>query len=290
MTFDLPEGYLFAQGVFSSMSILAGTGCYEEQEITGAVSGSNDGDRRSYTYDQIGFLPDFSCNDIYGDAWTATGFTDYIDADASGDLSPGDSYLLYDSIFKNPKLSRRTGRLTGECTILQENSFDKRYCFLTAFLEGGSLSFQGSFNSMLITGGTGCFAASSGMLSGSQDVSLPSIMSYKFLAFDQPSEFCKTNRFRDIWIETGTDVFLDRNGDGRDSPGDAYVFNHVVQTTGNQRSGAASGYCIYLENILLDTYCTINFDFEEGSIAVQGFFHELAIGTSDSFSPFYSTL
>ena len=281
MTFDLPEGTLFTQGLFTSMSILAGTECYADQELAGAVSGSNERSKRSFTFEEVGFLPNLSCNDIYGEAWTATGFDDFVDADLSGDISPGDSYLLYDSVFENPELSRRTGGLTGECTILQDGSFDKRYCFLTAFFEGGSLSFQGSFHSMLITGGTGCFAKSYGMLSGSPDVSTLNTVSYKFLSFDQPSEFCKKNRFRDIWIETGSDVFIDRNKDGRDSPGDAYVFNHVVKTTGNGRAGSASGYCIYLENILLDTYCTINFDFEEGSIAVQGFFHKLAIGTHE---------
>jgi len=278
MTFRLPEGMLFTQGIFSSMSILAGTECYADQKIIGAISGSNKRTTKSFTYDQVGFIPNWSCDDIYVDTWTATGFDDFVDADLSGDISPGDSYLLYDEIFESVELSNHTGKLSGECTILQDNSFDKRYCFLTASFEGGSISFQGPFHSMLITGGTGCFAKMSGMLSGSPDVSSPSVMSYKFLALHQQSEFCKRNRFRENWIETGSDIFIDRNKDNRDSSGDVFVFNHIVRTSGNGRAGSASGLCMYLENILFDTYCHINFNFEEGSIAVQGFFHKLAIG------------
>eukprot|EP00977_Amphora_coffeiformis_P007549 scaffold1663_cov171-Amphora_coffeaeformis.AAC.4 len=214
MTFNLPEGLLFAQGLFSSMSILAGTDCYEDQKVTGTLSGSTDkSNKKSFTYQEVGFIPNLSCDDIYGDAWTATGFDTFVDADLSGDISPGDSYLLYDAIFENSELSRRAGTLTGECTILQDSSFDKRYCFLTVFIEGGSISVQGPFHSMLITGGTGCFANMSGMLSGSPDVSSSSVMSYKFLAFDQrKGNIAVQGFFQELAIVGSSGCFAGANG------------------------------------------------------------------------------
>lgn len=284
VTFDMPEGLLLTQGTFESMAITTGTDCYEEQG--GAVFSNELEDTIEYRMGEVAFIPNLSCDDITGQAWTGTGFTDYVDTDGDGTLSPGDSYYLDEAIL-TAENGVSTGRLVGECTILQNNDFDSRYCFLTGFFDGGSLTFQGPFHAMLVTAGTGCFGDSAGLLSGTPDLDteIPNAMKYQFLTLVQPNEdVCRKNRFRGEgakWIETGDDVFVDRDGDTEDSPGDAYLFNHIVTTPGNGRNGAASGYCLYLETLQLDTYCSISFDFEEGSITVQGFFDKLVIGTGE---------
>lgn len=283
-TFDFPDGFLLSQGVYEATSVAGGTSCHEN--LAGTMVGSKTvtagGDEAlAYSFREIGILPNGSCDDITGDFWTGTGFglQQRIDGDGDGSISPGDTYLLDVDIRKGN--GTVPGTLVGECTILQDSSFDNRFCFLTAYFEDGSLSLQGPFRSMLITGGTGCFANREGIIAGTPEVTSKrgEEMSYKFLTNIAPTDdSCKVNRFRNVWIETGSDIFLDRDNDELDSPGDAYIFNHVVTTTGLGRNGTASGSCMYLETLTLDTFCSINFEFAEGSLAVQGFFNELVIG------------
>lgn len=276
-TFEFPDGYVLTQGVYEATTISAGTDCHES--LAGSIVASETADVLSYTFEQLGFLSNSACKDITNDFWTVTGFQQSIDNDSDGSLSPGDVYLLDEPILRGTR-AEAIGTLTGECTILQDASFDNRYCFLTAYFQGGFVSFQGPFHSMLVTGGTGCFADSSGMIVGVPDVtSAQGEMTYKFMLSNEPGHAsCKVNRFRDVWIETGLDVFLDRDGNARLSPGDTYLFNHVVATSGTGRNGTASGSCMYLETLPLETYCSINFDFAEGSLSVQGFFDDLVIG------------
>ena len=89
--------------------------------------------------------------------------------------------------------------------------------------------------------------------------------------------------FADIWLETPGDVFIEYIR-GVENPGDVYIFDNNVIDAGGL-SGLVSGECTVLP-VSGDSYCTISFQFPEGTITVQGaFFRVMSItGGTGCFS------
>lgn len=82
--------------------------------------------------------------------------------------------------------------------------------------------------------------------------------------------------FSDRWIETQSDVFIQYGPQG--GPGDVYIFDNNEVATPGGLVGLVSGECTVLPGPNADTFCTISFEFPEGTITIQGpFFRSMSI-------------
>lgn len=155
---------IVAEGLLNNMNIIAGTGCYlgASGVITGAFASVTEA---VYTvdFDEEDAALDPSCPPrLFDFPWTepfGDTFVDYGQAEGS----------LY--AFENKPITAVDGSGTeiigiaaGRCNILQGNGL---YCFYTVNFPGvGLLTFQGFFDLMVITGGSGCFRGISGFIEG----------------------------------------------------------------------------------------------------------------------------
>lgn len=83
--------------------------------------------------------------------------------------------------------------------------------------------------------------------------------------------------FSESWIETPSDTFIqyDPRSEG---PGDVYIFDNNPVFVPGGMVGLISGECTVLPGANQDTYCTISYEFLEGTITVQGaFFRVMSI-------------
>lgn len=72
-----------------------------------------------------------------------------------------------------------------------------------------------------------------------------------------------------------------------DSPGDIWVFDSNQVSTDGYPSGTSAGRCIFLEDVgsINNLYCTMVFEFPEGSIVLSGVFDNLAaVAGSECFA------
>lgn len=266
------------QGVLFEQVVVGGTGCY--LGIQGGFAYGRESTGFSYE-----FFPEDSTEGcvneqgVTASPWSEVGGRTAIDWD-SNTLSPGDVYVFDGNEFVTP--SGINGFLEGECMILQDASDpNKSFCtmtFLTNTTEINILTVQGVFDNMVITSGVGCFYGATGTISGS----LFNQSAEYSLNFDAPDsasdESCPSiTIFDELWEEPFGDFLVDYNGDGGAFGGDGYLFDNKVVTipsTGQTASGA--GRCLFLDTSGT-IYCSIIYTLEEGTIAAQGYFDDMAI-------------
>ena len=139
----------------------------------------------------------------------------------------------------------------------------------------------------MITGATGCYAGVTGTVEGG---SVGSLYTHN-VQFDNLNVdlVCSSNLFDDPWFERGSDETIDYDNSGDGSAGDLSIFDYNRVVPGrNGPLGSLSGRCFYLENAQdpeENSYCTIVFVFDEGSLVVEGFYNEMTIvGGSGCFA------
>lgn len=289
MNFDFPEGSIVFQGVLSSISVVRGTGCYTELHGIDVPDLGTDGLVHNITRD-TGLSTTDCPFQLRNTTWIEISGDQYVDTDRSRSVTPGDLF-----VFDNNRLSTAddgtiVGTVEGICIVMPRVNEDT-FCMVSyESPDFGTLTAMGSFSSMTITGGTGCFVGVSGIVRG---LSHPQGFAYS-LSLDphyNGSESnslpknCTTGVFETTWNQNGNAVFVDHNGDGLESPGEMYLIeDHSVRTGLQGVAGAAEGHCIILSSELNSTYCRINFSFEEGTLVAIGFFDRMIIvGTSGCF-------
>eukprot|EP00977_Amphora_coffeiformis_P001074 scaffold222_cov175-Amphora_coffeaeformis.AAC.19 len=287
MNFDFPEGSIVFQGIFYTSTVIGGTGCYA------GLYGKNIPSLRTSGFEHnisrgTG-LPKSKCPEhLLNTTWIETSGDTYVDSDRSGSVTPGDLFVFDSNRISMGDNGIMMGTVAGICVVMPRVS-DNTFCLVSfespAF---GTLTAMGSFSSMTITGGTGCFVGLSGVVRGA---SHPQGFAYSLsLDFHDGDESvpllsnCTADIFNTSWVQSGDEVFVDHNGDGIESPGEVYLIeNHSVQA-GLLGNGLAVGHCVLLGNEMNNTYCRINFSFSEGTLAAAGFIDKMVIvGASGCF-------
>lgn len=192
------------------------------------------------------------------------------DVDGSGTLTPGDVY-----VFDNVARVNGTdiaGQIYGRCTVLEDVGV-LEYCALHMTFPSGTVYAQGPFIDMTIVEGTDCYFGYAGSILA--DAINETEFGYTFevvldeepLSPDCPSAFSEMSQ----WIETAGDTFVDPDSDGLFSAGDFLVFDNNTITVGANTTGIVTGECVILPTTDFE-YCLITYEFEEGSLTVQGVF------------------
>ena len=291
VNFDFPEGSIVFQGTFSTTIVIGGTGCYTGLHGINIPRPGTNGFLHNITRD-TGLLTANCPQQLFNTTWIETAGDTYVDSDRSGSVTPGDLFVFDSNRLSMEDNSMIMGTAAGICIVMPRVS-ENTFC-LVSFEnpDFGTLTAMGSFASMTVTGGTGCYVGVSGVVRGA---SHPQGFAYS-LSVDSRDDGdesepllsnCTVGIFNTNWIQRGSEVFVDHNGDGLESPGEMYLIeNHSVQADGLLVNGLAVGHCIILRNETNSTYCRINFSFPEGTLVAIGFFDKMNIvGASGCFQP-----
>ena len=274
---DFPEGSVALQGIFLRMTVVGGDNCH-----TG-ISGTVETERTRfndylYSYNLEDSVSsgcpetDELLEDFFEETWEETRGDTLIDVDLDGSISVGDLYI-FDS---NPiSAGSQTGTVAGECVQIPNSN---TFCFISYEFDSGTITAAGVFDQLMVfTGGTGCFYGLTGTIVG--DVIDEDRYEYVVTVDGEFQDFECTGGgiFDTTWLETGEDVLVDFDKSGDETPGDAYVFDgNTVRVGDTGLSGFASGFCSVL-TFAGDNFCTVTLRFEEGAIALQGFFTDMVI-------------
>lgn len=289
INFDFPEGTIVFQGVFAESTIVGGTGCYSGLQGTGSPTFDSGNFFHNITRDSGVVSP--SCSSDWLDAtWVEEGGDTYVDSDRSGSVTPGDVFVFDSnqvSVTADDDTVLARGTTAGVCMVMPRVN-DNSFCLISFTFQDdatnttiGTLTVMGSFASMSITGGTGCFGGTSGLVQGGSD---PLGFAYEFTIDPRdgstlPSEDCTPDIFDLTWMQAGEPFFADYNRDGAPSPGEMYLMqDHAVQVGANVQ-GTATGQCIVMPE-MDEFYCRMTFSFEEGSLVAVGFFGEMVISAA----------
>jgi len=228
--------------------------------------------------------PPAGCNvpeTFFDNPWIESTGDTFLDIDRSGTVSIGD-VLVFDN--NEVVAGTELGLIAGECIFLPAERF---FCSITYEFDDGTIQAEGTDLSLVITGATGCFYGTSGTIAG--NLTGPGTYEYTVTIDDvSTSNFeCTAGVFDGAWIESGDDVFIDFDRSSTFSPGDMFVFsNNEVRVGDTGLVGLSHGKCTTLVSGGNDddAFCSISFEFEEGMIAVQGFYTDMVItGASGCF-------
>lgn len=271
-TIELAYGWVLYHGPLDGMVMSGGSDCFAD--VSGKVSGKLYDDYASYDMmaadpgDGHYCIPDGD----FTEPWSQTTQFTSINYGSRGTSNPGDKLVVNGDL---TTASGAEGRVTGECTFLPETNRNDHFCTLTFALPGGSINVVGQFDSMVITGTTGCYKDLNGFIAGvaGRDGAV-----YK-ITIEQTATQCPVmTRFTSELLESGSDVYFDPDHDGTLSAGDSFLFNsHPIETVG---SGLANGIAVGMCTIVgksNHSFCTIVFKFEEGTVATAGFFEDMMI-------------
>ena len=264
------------------MSILGGDGCYA------GISGDVEVD----PVDFVGFQYDLNIEDqaprrcpdtetIFDNPWIEAFEDTFLDIDRSGNGTVGD-IIVFDS--NEFVAGTESGLIAGECILTPSG---ESFCSITYEFDDGTIEATGPDRSLVITGGTGCFYGISGTISGS--LTSPTTYEHTVMIDDDSTSNveCTAGVFDTAWIEQGEDFFVDFDRNNATSPGDLFVFgSHEVRVGGTGLVGLSHGKCSVLvfDGTDDDIFCSITFEFEEGTIAAQGFVTDMIItGASGCF-------
>ena len=167
-----------------------------------------------------------------------------------------------------------------------QNTTDHDLSFCVATFSSSTfddtLTVQGIYNNMVITGGTGCFFGASGSVVGNKRGGRGSAFGYT-IDFQFPGDAtdpsCPSDLFDNSWAVLGSDTdVLYRRPDVKRAA-DAIVFdNNEVGIPTLAGMGVEAGRCFFLEDDAADLFCNIVFSLDGiGQIALQGFFSDMAI-------------
>jgi len=288
MNFDFPEGSIVLQGVFYKTTVVSGTDCYAGLHGKNSPSLRTNGFEHNITKDDG--LSQYECpHQLLTTTWIESSGDTYVDSDRSGSVTPGDLFVFDSNRISMGDNGMIVGTVSGICIVMPRVN-GITFCLIS--IENstvGTLTAMGSFSSMTITGGTGCFVGISGVVQGE---SHPQGFAYSLSVDSQDVEsayllqHCTVDIFDTTWIHRGEDVFIDHNGDGLESPGEMYLIDNRSVQTGLFVDGLAVGHCVLLGKDVSTTYCRINFSFPEGTVAAIGFIETMVIvGASGCFRP-----
>lgn len=216
----------------------------------------------------------------------------WVDTDLDGAITPGDFYLFTNNDLAIPG-TMYSARTSGECIVLP--SSDNTFCTTTFTVKGrgenvvlGTFTALGVFeDSMSISGGTGCFQGMAGFVDG-RDTELEDGYAYEFIIdvyggvtqnTNAESSCTPGNLFDMVWTESGgRDSTIDYDRDDENSGGDVYISDEYDISVGNTTlTGLSAGRCTYLQLDSDETFCRVIFYFNEGEIALQGYYSKMTI-------------
>jgi hypothetical protein len=169
-TFRITESgdQLVVMGLFNSLTIIAGSGCF--LNISGTVQGTDDGQaKRHYSIqmDQPNSSKGPGCiPDIFTNPWTEELGDVYVDYLQNGVEDAGEVYVFDNKVLTIPLVNGTvvTGTLAGRCFVSTAN--EELFCQYAIEAPGGTIVTQGLFTNMLIVGASGCFQGLNGYLQG----------------------------------------------------------------------------------------------------------------------------
>lgn len=161
------------------------------------------------------------------------------------------------------------GFLSGRCIILERvEVLQNVYCVLTLDFPEGRIHAQGPFQEMNLVGGDGCYSEVSGLVG--TDVDTFQVQREEM----RPEECAPVSNRR--WIEVPGETFVDFDFNDEESTGDIYVFDsNTIQSP--TRTGVLSGDCVVTPS--QDTFCHISYEFDDGTLTVQGLFNQRMVIT-----------
>ena len=285
MNFDFPEGSIALQGVFLSTTVVGGTECYAD------LHGSASPRLERGTF--IHRISKDNGRDCPSEWWNTTWFEKagdtFVDTDRSRSATPGDMFCFDgNDISVGSQNDETVGTVAGVCFIMPQVDEDT-FCLVSFTFASnnarrmGTLTAMGLFSSMTITGGTGCFVGLTGRIGGGSHTNG---FAYTLtIDDDEIHSNCTKGILDEQWVEIGNDIFIDFNGDKTASPGEIYLIeNHTIRA--GPLLGNATGHCVVLDGST-ERYCRLTFLFEEGTLAVIGFFSQMVIvGASGCFHDF----
>eukprot|EP00977_Amphora_coffeiformis_P001447 scaffold294_cov221-Amphora_coffeaeformis.AAC.3 len=197
------------------------------------------------------------------------------DVDQSETLSPGDIFVFDNNV--TVLGSDLQGAVFGRCVVLEDLlNNGNTLCALNFDLPDGRISLQGVFfNKMTIVASSGCYLGLEGSVDGFTN---ETGIYYPFEVADteNPPVDCPAS-FLAAWVEEAGDTFIDADQSELASSGDYVVFDGNVLQAG-EFNGTTAGVCVLLPTQAADnTYCQITYEFEQGSVSVQGVFGTLVI-------------
>lgn len=281
-TFELPNGYVAYGGApGGSMRVSGNSGCFKGMSAT--IEANLYDEMTSYAIAYSSPNPSTqNCLSLRDLRLYWTQKERFETVVYGSDSAPGDKLVVDSEI---TTYERVTGRVKGVCTVMPSLVGNTEFCTLTFDFPGGSIDVVGQMNRMIVTGTSGCFAGTTGYISGAQG---RGSATYRLVVERNNNEYCTRDRFSNRLQETGPDSFFDIDGDGDLSVGDSFLFDfHLVNTIGGSLSnGYAAGICTLLGE-RYHAYCVTTFAFPEGRIVTAGYFeYQVVIGGTGCYSDF----
>lgn len=162
-------GILTVQGMFDwAMSITGGTQCF--YGVSGFLEGSVGDAEGAFSYQFIidnGNLDSLNCApNIFDEPWYQTESSTFLDYDANGEISQGDTTLFdYRPIVVGE--NGPVGNASGKCSVIQDPMSDisenSNFCSIIMFFGNGELVLQGFQRELTIVSGSGCFQGIQGV-------------------------------------------------------------------------------------------------------------------------------